>query len=552
MNFIIESQPLWLALLMGSVLLRRARALDLLAALGRLEEGGRALALLVAGLGFLHLLQINLLGLPWLEEQQLLFGHFLPFASNAGAPATGIFAGCALLLLGRGLWRRKRAAWWVTLFTLGLAVFSSLLDYTPGLQTWLGAGLIASLLLLGSQFSRPSDALAVRRGLLLLVLGVVIFALLGTSLLPASRGWGEVLAIGMGLTGLWLLNCPIQMRKPATPAERLQAQKIIEAYGCSSNARLVLLDDKVFFFSPGGSVIGFAVRGRTAVTLGDPVGPLEDAQPAITAFKTFCQHRDWLPVFCLTTPRLLEIYRAAGFQAFRLGHEGILDLESFSLTGRANKSFRKRFNRALSSGYRVEIYQPPISEALLAEIRSVSDEWLTMTRGKEKGFFLGWFDDDYLRSGALALVRTPEGTVSAFANIVPEYQLNEVTIDLMRRRRTILSGTVDFLLVSLFFWAKEQGYATFNLGLSPLANVGTQPGDPPIEHVIHQVFEHGNWFYDFKGLHDFKSKFQLSWTPQYLVYPGAGSLPSVFSALVRANARGWYVPWEYFRRRRYD
>jgi phosphatidylglycerol lysyltransferase len=67
---------------------------------------------------------------------------------------------------------------------------------------------------------------------------------------------------------------------------------------------------------------------------------------------------------------------------------------------------------------------------------------------------LGWFDDDYIRNGPVMVVHTPEGVISAFANILPEYQLNEATIDLMRRRREAKNGTMDFLFVALFQWAK--------------------------------------------------------------------------------------------------
>lgn len=40
---------------------------------------------------------------------------------------------------------------------------------------------------------------------------------------------------------------------------------------------------------------------------------------------------------------------------------------------------------------------------------------------------------------SIAAVHAPEGWVSAFANVVPEYQRDEVTIDLMRHRRVISS-----------------------------------------------------------------------------------------------------------------
>lgn len=124
----------------------------------------------------------------------------------------------------------------------------------------------------------------------------------------------------------------------------------------------------------------------------------------------------------------------------------------------------------------------------------------------------------------------------AFANIIPEYQARESTIDLMRRRQTAESGTMDLLFVAIFEWATTQGAETFNLGLSPLAGVGENVGDPAVERTVHYIYDHLNRFYSFKGLHRFKQKFRPRWSPRYLIYPGVTSLPTVALAVIRADS----------------
>ncbi len=137
-------------------------------------------------------------------------------------------------------------------------------------------------------------------------------------------------AVTFGYAGLMLLR-PVFVREPATPEERDRARAIVEQYGHSSLARFLLFDDKRYFFSPGGSVIGYALAGRTAVALGDPVGPAEDLLPSLQAFTSLCQRNDWLPVFYQTLPETLEVYKAAGFDALCIGHEGIVNLKTFTL-----------------------------------------------------------------------------------------------------------------------------------------------------------------------------------------------------------------------------
>jgi phosphatidylglycerol lysyltransferase len=186
-------------------------------------------------------------------------------------------------------------------------------------------------------------------------------------------------------------------------------------------------------------------------------------------------------------------------------------------------------------GFQFAVHEPPISADLLQELRAISDEWLTMMHGSEKRFSLGWFDDDYIRYSPIAAVYTSQGWISAFANLVPEYQRNELTIDLMRRRHEIENGTMEFLFVSMFQWARERGYDSFNLGLSALVGAGEKQSDPAIEKVMHFVYEYVNQFYNFKGLHAFKEKFHPLWSPRYLIYDGTTNLAPAFMAVTRAS-----------------
>jgi phosphatidylglycerol lysyltransferase len=168
--------------------------------------------------------------------------------------------------------------------------------------------------------------------------------------------------------------------------------------------------------------------------------------------------------------------------------------------------------------------------------------------GSEKKFSLGWFEDDYIRSSPIATVYSPEGWISAFANLVTEYQASEVTIDLMRHRTPIENGTMEYLFANLFLWAKAQGCHSFNLGLSALSGVGEQADDPAIERVMHFIYENVSQFYNFKGLHAFKEKFNPEWSPRYLIYGGAANLVPGWLAVTQANSGGDNLLYGYLKR----
>ena len=111
------------------------------------------------------------------------------------------------------------------------------------------------------------------------------------------------------------------------------------------------------------------------------------------------------------------------------------------------------------------------------------------------------------------------------------------------------SGTMDYLFVTLFKWAQEKGFATFNLGLCALSALCEDVSLPIVQRGLSWFYDHGNWIYHFKGVFEFKDKFHPSWTPQYLMYPSLVNLPEIWFAMILANAGEEDFPWKYFIRK---
>jgi len=562
----------WLPFLIGFVILRWVRTFGVEERSLSESWNVRIVAIMTAAMGVINVLSAVT---PALAERLLILEQYLPLSVTHGGRLTSVLAGFALILMAGGLWRRKHVAWLATLAILIVSAVSHLvkgLDYEEAL---LAGVLIVWLIYLRHYFHARSDRPSVQQGLRVLVIAFVFtlgYGVLGFYLLDRHysvkfglaaalrqtvvmftqfydpglvplTGFGRYFAASIYIIGLItftyaavMLLRPVFVRDPATPAERARAAEIVQHYGHSTLARMTLFDDKAYYFSPGGSFLAYTVKGRVAVTLGDPIGPEQDLVATINGFRELCSQDDWEPAFYQTLPETLAVYRDTGFEALCIGCEGIVNVQEFSLEGGANKNFRIGYNHMIKLGYQVRFHQPPIPEPILFELREISDEWLTMMHGTEKRFSLGWFDDDYIRNSQIAAVHDPQGWITAFANIIPEYRRDEVTADLMRRRRDVEPGTMDFLFVSLFQWARAQGCSTFNLGLSALSGIGENPNDPATERILHFIYEHVDQFYNFKGVHEFKNKFHPVWSPRYLVYPGSPSLPAVWMAVVQANS----------------
>jgi phosphatidylglycerol lysyltransferase len=547
------------------------------------EAGGvHLIAILTAITGFVNVVSVLS---PALADRMALLRRFLPLEVRHGSHLAATLAGFALLLLAVNLWRRKQTAWFLTLVALLVAAIGNLLkglDYeVAALAVALGVVLFA----MRSHYHARSDPPSIRTAgfvalaalVFTLAYGAVGFDLLDRhfgvtfDLLSALRqtvvmftqfsttgvqpvtGFGRyfinsiylVAASTLGYS-LYLLGQPVLVRQPSTPSDRARARAIVEQHGASALARIALLDDKSYFFSSGGSCIAFVVKGRVALALGDPIGPAGDFPGALAGFKTFCECNDWQPAFYQTPPETLDVYSAAGFSALRIGQEAIVDLAAFTTEGSAGKEWRNTNNRLTKLGLRVETHHPPLSRPLMDELRIVSDAWLTMMRGTELRFATGWFDDDYIRKSTVLCVHRPEGDISAFANLVPEYRRKEAAVDLMRHLPDVENGTMDFLFVGLFTFARAEGLSSFSLGLSALAGVGEHSAAPRTERALRYIYENVNRFYNFKGLHAYKEKFHPRWEPRFLIYPGPASLPAVATAMVRANSGDNFL-WAYLR-----
>jgi phosphatidylglycerol lysyltransferase len=562
----------WLPLAIGLFLLRRTKTFNLNLPSFSGDWGVRFVALLTAMMGIVNVISAIT---PSLSARIQVLERYSPLEIRHGSHLTAALAGFALLMLAGNLWRHKQTAWMLTIIVLGISSVSHLLKGLDYEEAILSGALALWLFSLKPHFYARSDSPSIRQGLrtltaalgFTLMYGTVGFYLLDRQFkvsfgleaavrqtlvmftqfydpgIEPISGFGRYFAAsiyGVGAVtigyALLMLARPVLVRRRAQPEESERARQIVENYGRSSLARATLFDDKMYFFTPGGSMIAYAAKNRVAVALGDPIGPPDDLAAAVKSFQSQCKINDWQPAFYQTMPETLEIYHSAGFNSLKIGNEAIIDLASFTLEGRSNKGLRSASNHLTKLGYRARIYSPPLTDELLRILYSISSEWLSTMRGGEKHFSLGWFDDEYIRNSPVFIVEAQDGIINAFTNIIPEYTRNEVSIDLMRHRRDMQPGTMDFLFSRLLEWARGQGYATFNLGLSSLSGVGEHSQDPAIEKGLHYIYEHINKFYNFKGLHAFKEKFHPEWSPRYLIYPGAASLPMIAAALIRADS----------------
>ncbi len=284
----------------------------------------------------------------------------------------------------------------------------------------------------------------------------------------------------------------------------------------------------------------YGAQGRSWVALGDPVGPPEAAPDLIRAFLERVDDYAGVPVFYQVRGDRLHSYADFGLDVVKLGEEARVRLETFSIEGGAHHGLRTALHRLEREGGEFRVVPVEDVPAILPELRAVSDDWLEHKAASEKGFSLGYFDEPYLRRFPVATIEVA-GRIQAFANVWPGPGREELSVDLMRFRRTAPKGAMDCLFGQLMLWGKREGYQWFSLGVAPLSGLPSGPLAPTWSRFGRLVFRYGEAFYNFQGVRAYKDKFHPVWEPRYLAYAGVLQLPRVLAdvtALVAGGVRG--------------
>ncbi|MEO2075437.1 MAG: bifunctional lysylphosphatidylglycerol flippase/synthetase MprF [Bacillus sp. (in: firmicutes)] len=466
-----------------------------------------------------------------------------------------VAAGFLLLGLSRGIEYRVKRTYELTMLALILAALFSIfkgIDYEEA--TFL---IIVALLLRISkgQFYRESYVLTWGKTIFDITVILIItsmYILIGYLNLPISKLTipdkflpyvivdyrdlftsaiiGLVIAMMILLTG-YLISLPKKWKLEKSIDYENELFTHLRKYQGKVLSHLIFLHDKyIFWNSKKNILIPFQKYADKLVILGDPIGEQSEISNAIEEFQEIADIHGFTPVFYQVSDDMLPYLHGHGFAFFKLGEEAFVDLKTFSLSGSKQKGLRTLKNKFNRESFEFELIKPPFSAGFIEELREVSNEWLQGR--KEKGFSLGFFDEEYLNKAPIAIVRDEEKKILGFMSIMYVYDNKQtISVDLMRFRPDAPAGIIDFLFLSLIDWSKEEGYGRFNMGMAPLANVGLSRFAFLSEKIAAQLFLHGHFIYHFQGLRQFKQKYTNIWEPKYLAYRRKSSLPFIMAQI---------------------
>ncbi|MDY3306677.1 bifunctional lysylphosphatidylglycerol flippase/synthetase MprF [Psychrobacter sanguinis] len=537
----------------------------------------QAMSLVVMITGMLMLI-VSIL--PPDNSRKLLLNEFIPLPIIEASYLLNTLIGFVLIVLARGLYQRLNGAWLITMWLLGISIVTLLvkhLEYEIATVTILA---FCILYLKRDLFNRQSTLTSLRLNIhTLMLLSIFLISLFWVGMYihrhepyNSDLWWNTTgdngarflrsYAVLVIASICYVLFSLIRFKKPLprlpTAEDLAKAKKVIENSKYSVSNLSLLADKQLLFSDSGNSFIMYQVHGRSWIMMSDPIGDDNEIDALIKKFIELSQDYGGSIVFYEVRDENRFIYNKHGFQLLKIGEEAIVDLDDFGLQGRKNSKYRQIMSRGEKDGLKYEVIAKSDVATILPALKEISDIWLKEKGSVEKGFSLGYFDEDYLKNFDCAVVKY-ENNIIAFANLWQSGLKHELSIDLMRYKTIYnnegkeIKNVMDFLFVNLFVWGKEQGFHDFNLGMAPFtgfdntdlgeaefnktqsATMSQTTGkpvtsdsinsygrarsediDPKWRLITKTVTKYGKDYYNFEGLRQFKDKYKPHWEPRYI------------------------------------
>ena len=491
--------------------------------------------------------------LPATNGRMAWLAELLPLPAMELSHFLGSLAGASLLIFSRGLQRRVDAAYHLTVALLGLGIILSLLKGLDYEEAIILAVMLLLFLPCRHEFYRKAPLIGERLTLtwVILIIAVIVssvwlgifsykhveysnqlwwrFAINGDAprFIRATSGAAAMVL----LYGVLKLLFPGAAEPLPTHPDTMPAVEDIVRCSRKTYANLALLGDKSFLLSETrNSFIMYAIEGRSWIAMGEPVGPKEEWLSLLWKYREICDLHDGWPVFYQIENDNLDLYLNLGMTFLKLGEEARVPLKDFSLDGASRKSLRYTCNKVERENCTFSIIPCDEVNHKLDRLKHISDSWLKEKNTRGKSFSIGFFEPDYIRKTPIAVVRR-EGEIVAFANIWLGAEKEELSIDLMRHLSSAPNGIMEYLFVKLMLWGKQQGYDWFSLGMAPMSGLEDRELAPLWHKLGTFVFRHGEHFYNFQGLRQYKDKFDPVWESKYLACPRGLMLPRILANL---------------------
>lgn len=287
--------------------------------------------------------------------------------------------------------------------------------------------------------------------------------------------------------------------------------------------------------------VSYRAVGSVSLASGNPVGDPEHWDTAIERWRDHARRNGWSLAVMGAGEEGALAFAEAGLTAYAIGDEAIVDMQSFSLTGPGMKPVRQSVSRLQRRGYTTYIARhSALTDQDFAALSEAAGEWRG-DGGDERGFSmaLGRLEDPLDGDCVLVRASDAEGNLRGFLSFVP-WGRNGLSLDLMRRDPSADNGLVELMVASLAEHAVAFGVGRVSLNFAMFREAferGAEIGAGPIARLWRSALLLASRNWQLESLYRSNAKYHPDWQPRYMCFEYASDLPRVGTAA--GNAEGF-------------
>ncbi len=508
-------------------------------------------------------------------------GNYLPVLIHSTAFATQTFTGVAMVLLGRGLIRRKRRAWVLSLIIFAINIASDFLRSNQHpIQLVVAALFILLLILFRREFYAISDPQTKWLPIIGFILAFTVMLSIGILLLLNRHRdsfvgnpsmWNIVLTVVEGFFGIsgpiefingrtsdfvettlaalgvFILLVPLALffrrikPRPKMSNEDIEIVRNLIKHDADQDSLgyfATRRDKSVIWSSNKKAGIAYRVEAGVMLASGDPFGEFSLWPEVIDAFLEEAKLHAWTPAVMGASDRGGEVWvEHAGMSAFDIGDEAIIKVRDFTLEGRPMANVRQMVNRIKRKGY--SAYTARWSDLdinIRVELRNLAKKWRYGV--PERGFSMAMdrFGED-IDGDAIITIATLGDEIKGLLYFVP-WAHEGISLDRMQRERGTDPGVNELLIVQTVEWARENKIQNISLNFAAFRSLferAEKISAGPITRGSRNLIRFFSNFFQVESLYRFNAKFDPEWQTRYLVYPKATDIAKISWAAIKAE-----------------
>jgi lysyl-tRNA synthetase class 2 len=505
---------------------------------------------------------------------------YVPLFVHSTAFATAFLTSAITIILARGLGRRKRRAWTMSLVILIISLIANGLRFNHQPYEQIGSLLLIILLVIyRKEFYAKSDPTTKLRPIYGFIFTFIVLSFAGILILYFRHGSdigvpsfkkviitvlegfigitgpvhfrservSDAVGITLGTFGIFLIVVPLFLffRRVAPTArmsldELEQVKKLIrhDQEQDSLGYFATRLDKNIIWATNQKAGIAYRVQSGVMLASGDPFGEFSLWAEAIENFLEIAKEHAWTPAVMGCSDHGGQIWvEKAEMLAIDIGDEAIINVGNFTLEGRLMSNVRQMVNRIRRKGYSTYTSRwSDLDPKNQQELRGLALKW--RYGAPERGFSMSMdrlgseLDED-----TFITVAELDGVTKGLLYFVP-WTSNRLSLDRMQRERGTDPGVNELMIVNTVEYAREHGISHLSLNFAAFRSLferAEKISAGPLVRTSRNLIRFSSNFFQVESLYRFNAKFQPEWETRYVLYPKTSDLLAVGWAALRAE-----------------